>query len=253
MTGLSSTKSSTSDSSLTSSSGVAATGSSNPRASNVGSSTTTSNPASTTAVAKSGSSSAPIGAIVGGAVGGVAIIALFALGLVLLLRKRRHHQVPGSNPYAPTHPPGANSSQQPPSQPAMQQHFQQPHPQPAPSSVIYAATAPVMDNRSSIAKPSPVSTAQPVYGPTTAGSPPPQSQSPGAIPPAYQAANTSANSAATMQPTSPTTPDAAHQQRPGSYANPGYQNQVQPGYHQPDSHYYEMPTVKSDRELRELA
>lgn len=255
MTSSSSTRSSTSDSSLTSSLGEAATDTSNSRASNVGSATTSSNPASTTAAARSGGSSAPIGAIVGGVVGGVAVIALFALGLVLLLRKRRHQQGQGSNQYNAIYPAGGNSSQQPPSQPAMQQQFQQPHPQPTSSPAIYAATAPVMDNRSSIAKPSPVSTVQPVYGPTTAGSPPPQSQSPGAIPPAYQATNTNTNTnpAAATQPISPTTPDAPQQQRPGSYANPGYQSQVQPAYHQHDGHYYEMPTVKSDRELRELA
>lgn len=256
MTSLSSTRSSTSDSSLTSTLGEAATGTSNSRASNVGSATTSSNPASTTAAARSGGSSAPIGAIVGGVVGGVAVIALFALGLVLLLRKRRHHQGQGSDQYTAIYPAGGNPSQQPPSQPAMQQQFQQSHPQPTPSPAIYAAAAPVMDNRSSIAKPSPVSTAQPFYGPSTAGSPPPpQSQSPGAILPAYQATNTntSTNPAAATQPISPTTPDAPQQQRPGSYANPSYQNQVQPAYHQHDGHYYEMPTVKSDRELRELA
>lgn len=250
-----SSKSSTSDSSsLTSSFGIEATSSSAPRASNVGSTTTTSsNPASTTAVARSGSSSAPIGAIVGGVVGGVAVIALFALGLVLLLRRRSRHQGPAGDPYTPMNPPGANPSQQPPSQPAMQQQFQQPHLQPAPSPASFPAAAPVFDNRSSIAKPSPVSTTQPVYSPTAAGSPPPQSQSPGAIPPAYQATNTSTTSPAATQRISPTTPDAPQEQRPGSYANPGYQDQVQPAYHQHNGHYYEMPTVKSDRELRELA
>ncbi|KAI7781577.1 hypothetical protein LA080_014610 [Diaporthe eres] len=250
-----SSKSSTSDSSsLTSSFGVEATSSSAPRASNVGSTTTTSsNPASTTAVARSGSSSAPIGAIVGGVVGGVAVVALFALGLVLLLRRRRSHQAPASDPYTPMNPPGANPSQQPPSQPAMQQQFQQPHLQPAPSPASFPAAAPVFDNRSSIAKPSLVSTTQPVYSPTAAGSPPPQSQSPGAIPPAYQATNTSTTSPAATQRISPTTPGAPQEQRPGSYANPGYQDQVQPAYHQHNGHYYEMPTVKSDRELRELA
>lgn len=189
------------------------------------------------------SSSPPIGAIVGGVVGGVAVIALFALGLVLLLRKRRRRQGPGSDPYAPIHPPGGSASQHPPPQPEMQQHFQQPHVQPA----SFAATPPVMANRSSIAKPSPVSTAQAVYSPTIAGSPPPQSGSPGAIPPAYQAASTNASPAPAAQSISPTTPDASLQ------ANPGYHDQAQPAYHQHNGHYYEMPTVKSDRELRELA
>lgn len=253
MSGLSSKLSTSDSSSLTSSLGVAATSSSGPGASNVGSTTASSNPASVTAAAKPGSSSAPIGAIVGGAVGGVAVIALFALGLVLLLRRRRHHQDPASDPYAPINPPGGNPSQHPPPQPAMQQQSQQPQPQPAPPPTSFAATAPVMDNRSSIAKPSPVSTTQPVYSPTAAGSPPPQSQSPGAIPPAYQATNTSTSLPAATQRISPTTPDAPQEQRPGSYAHTGYQDQVQPAYHQHSGHYYEMPTVKSDRELRELA
>lgn len=256
ISGLSS-ESSTAGSSRTSSLGISATGSGSPQASSVGSAATSSNPQSTAAVAKSGSSSAPIGAIVGGVVGGVAVIALFALGLVLLLRKRRHHQGPGSDPYSSINAPGGNPSQQPPSQPAMQQQFQQPYLQQAPPPAGYVATPPVVDSRSSIAKPSPVSTVQAVYGPTIAGSPPPQSppqsQSPGPIPPAYQAANVDANSAPATHRISPTTPDAPQQQRPGSFANPGYHEQAQPAYHQHDGHYYEMPTVKSDRELRELA
>lgn len=195
------------------------------------------------------SPSPPIGAIVGGVIGGVAVIALFALGLVLLLRKRRRRQGPGSDPYAPIHPPGGSASQHPPPQPEMQQHFQQPHVQPA----SFAATPPVMGNRSSIAKPSPISTAQAVYSRTMAGSPPPQSGSPGAIPPAYQAASTNASPAPAAQSISPTTPDAPLQQRPGGQANPVYHDQAQPAYHQHNGHYYEMPTVKSDRELRELA
>ena len=258
MTGLSSKPSTSDSSSLTSSLGIAATGSGGPQASSVASATTSSgNRPSTTAVAKPGSSSAPIGAIIGGVVGGVAVLALFALGLVLLLRKRRHHQGPGSEPYTSINAPGGNPSQQPPPQPAMQQQFQQPHIQPAPPPTSYVATAPVMDSRSSIAKPSPVSTAQSVYGQTTAGSPPPQSppqsQSPGSIPPAYQATNIDANSAAAIQRILPTTPGAPQQQRPGSYANPAHHDQAQPAYHQHDGHCYEMPTVKSDRELRELA
>lgn len=241
-----SSESSTSDMSLTSGLGIDNIGSGGR-----GPTTTTTTPGSSTTTPvppptpdpTPPSSSPPIGAIVGGVVGGVAVIALFALGLVLLLRKRRRRQGPGSDPYAPIHPPGGSASQHPPPQPEMQQHFQQPHVQPA----SFAATPPVMANRSSIAKPSPVSTAQAVYSPTIAGSPPPQSGSPGAIPPAYQAASTNASPAPAAQSISPTTPDASLQ------ANPGYHDQAQPAYHQHNGHYYEMPTVKSDRELRELA
>jgi hypothetical protein len=135
----------------------------------------------------------------------------------------------------------------------MQQQFHQSHLQPAPSPAGYAVAAPVMGNRSSIAKPSPVSTDQPIYDPNAAGSPPPPSQSPGTIPPAYQATNTNAIPAAATQSISPSIHDTPQQQRPGSYANPGYHDQAQPAYHQHEGHYFEMPTVKSDRELRELA
>lgn len=240
MNGLSST--STLDSSSTSSYSLGAS-----RSSTTSSPTTSSSSMPTTPPPpKSTNSSAPIGAIVGGVVGGVAVIALFALGLVLLLRRRRqqhHDQGPGHDPYAPIHSPGANQPQHPQSQPAMQQHFQQPHLQPAP----------VMGNRSSIAKPSPVSTAQPIYDPAAAGSPSPQNQSLGTIPPAYQATSTNASPAAAAQSISPTIPDTPQQQRPESYAQPGYQEQVQPVYHHQEGHYFEMPTVRSDRELRELA
>lgn len=239
MNGLSST--STSDSSSTSTYSLGT-----PRTPTTSSTTTSSSMSSTPPPPKPTNSSPPIGAIVGGAVGGVAVIALFALGLVLLLRRKRqqhHHQGPGHDLYAPTNSPGSNPPQHPQSQPAMQQQFQQPHLQPAP----------VMGNRSSIAKPSPVSTARPIDDPTAAGSTPPQSQSLGTIPPAYQATNTNASPAAAAQSISPPIPDTPHQQRPESYANPGYQQRAQPVYHHQEGHYFEMPTVKSDRELRELA
>lgn len=247
-----SSKSSTSSSSDSSSTSASSTNTS--RTTTTGSTTTSSDSATPPGPGPT-DSSAPIGAIVGGAVGGFAVIALFALGLVLLLRRRRHHhQGPGNDPYGPIIPPGSNPSQHLPSQPAMQQQFQQPHLQPAPFPAGYAVTAPVMDNRSSIAKPSPVSTAQPVYVPTAAGSPPPPSQSPGIIPPAYKATDINANHAAATQSIPPTVPDAPQQQRPESYANPGYHGPVQLAYHQHEgAHYFEMPTVKSDRELRELA
>lgn len=138
----------------------------------------------------------------------------------------------------------------------MQQVFHVPHLQPAPSSAGHAVTAPVMDNRSSIAKPSPLSTlaAQDIYTPTVAGSPPPPSQSPGIIPPAYQATNTGVGPAPATQSVLPTVLDGPQQQGPESYANPGCHGPVQPAYHQHEGgHYFEMPTVKSDRELRELA
>lgn len=140
----------------------------------------------------------------------------------------------------------------------MQQPFQPPRLQPAPSPAGYATAAPVaapvVDNRSSMAKPGPVSTAQHIYTSTAAGSPPPPSQSPGVIPPAYQATNNNVGPAAAIQGVSPAVPDGPQQQRPESYASAGYHGPVQPAYHQHEGgHYFEMPTVKSDRELRELA
>jgi hypothetical protein len=237
----SSPRPSSSASSSTGAPGLAVTGSGTPKASESGSSTT-----------QPARSSAPIGAIVGGVVGGMAVVVLFALGLVLLLRRNRQHKRPSSGP-----------PQDPPQPPAQHNFFQQPHMQHAPPQAQggYAVAAPVMDNRGSITKPRPVSTAQPAYGPAlaAAGSPPPQSQSqspsPGTIPPAYQATNANAGLAAAAPSTSPTVPETPtlRQQRPESHANPGYPVQVQPAYQQPESHYFEMPTVKSDRELRELA
>ncbi|KAG8159283.1 hypothetical protein KVR01_010944 [Diaporthe batatas] len=242
--------------SSTSTSVSSTSASSTSRLSTTGSTTTSNNP-TTPPAPNSTNSPASIGAIVGGAVGGVAVIALFALVLVLLLRRRRHHhhhQGPANDPYGPIMSPGGNPSQQPPSQPEMQQPFQPPHLQPVPSSAGYAATAPGADNRSSIAKPSPVSTAQHIYTSTAAGSPPPPSQSPGIIPPAYQATNTNVGPAPTTLSVSPTVLDGPQQQIPESHANPGHHVPVQPAYYQHEGgHYFEMPTVKSDRELRELA
>lgn len=257
--GLSSESSSTSVTSLRSSSDVSATSSSIMRASSIGPATTSSSPSSTTAAATSGGSLAPIGAIVGGVVGGVAVIALLALGLVLLLRRRRHPQGPGSDPHTSMNPPGGYPSQPPPSLPAMQQQFQQANLQPAPSPASYVTTAPLLDSRSSIAKLSPTSPTPAVYDPTISSSPPSQSQSPGPILPAYQATNTITSAAAATaasQGVSPTTCDAPQQQRPGTDVNQGYHSQMQPAHHQQQQHgghYFEMPTAKSDRELRELA
>ncbi|KAJ0116113.1 hypothetical protein J7T55_005059 [Diaporthe amygdali] len=250
----SSSSSSTSISSHTSSLDVEKTPSSITQTSSATTAAVRSNPTITTAAARSGSSSAPIGAIVGGVVGGVAVLALFTLGLVLLLRRRRHHQGPGSDQHNSTNPAGGFASQPPPSQPAMQQQFQQPNFQPAPSTVSYVTTAPPLDNRSSIAKPSPINTTQAVYDPTTTGSPPPQSHSPGPALPAYQATNTNVNTTPASQTTSLITHDAPQQQRPGVGVYQDYHSQVQPAHQQQNGdRYYEMPLTKSDRELRELA
>lgn len=134
--------------------------------------TTTSSSASpsttTHSAANSRGSSTPVGAIIGGTIGGVAVVALFVLGLVFLLRRRQRN--PGSDEHsnakqAPIEQPGGYPPELPPSQPLEG------------STTGRASVVPDVDNRSSIQKPG-----YSVYNPSMASplsSPPLHSQGPG--------------------------------------------------------------------------
>ncbi|KAJ9415094.1 hypothetical protein FOXG_14577 [Fusarium oxysporum f. sp. lycopersici 4287] len=90
------------------------------------------------------SKSTPVGAIVGGVVGGVALIGLIGLGAVCLLRRRKSKPEPASAPVQPV-----MAQQQPPPPPApmnqnpypQQQHYQ-PAVQPYPDHSMAASPAP---------------------------------------------------------------------------------------------------------------
>lgn len=217
--------------------------------------TRASNAASTTtgSAATSKGSSVPIGPIVGGVVGGVAVIALFALGLVFLLRRRRRSPGPNGDPSAQNA--AVNQSGDNPPQPAMQQQYQQPYFQPpADPATGYAAVATGMDNRSSIQKPGySYNVTNSMYDPSMAtsspGSPPPQGQSPpGQGLPTYQVSN-----ASVVTPTE-TTHSASQLQSTGPGVTQAHQDPSHPAYQQHSgANYYEMSTDAADRELRELA
>lgn len=231
------------------------------RSSSAASDTSASSPTTSvlTSATKSGGSSTPIGAIVGGAVGGVAVIALFALGLVFLLRRRRRSSGQNGGPSAqqpPIDQPGGYPAQPPSGPQAMQQYQQSSFQPPVDPATGYAVAAHGMDNRSSIQKPGyNYNATQSMHDSSMAsppGSPPPQSQSPGSMLPAYQASNTSTYA---MTPQSETAYGTPQNQGTNPGVTPAHQNPVQPVYQQQQGsgNYYEMPTDPADRELRELA
>ncbi|ROW02850.1 hypothetical protein VSDG_01673 [Cytospora chrysosperma] len=254
----SSGESSSSASSLQTSLDAASTTTTSTRTSSSISDSFASSPTSSasTPATKSQGSSTPIGAIVGGVVGGVAVIALFALGLVFLLRKKR--RAAGGRPNAeqpPMDQPGGYPPQPPQGQPPMQQYQQSSFQPPVDPATGYAAGAHGLDNRSSIQKPGyNYNATQSMHDSSMGsppGSPPPQSQSPGSMLPAYQVSNTSSYA---MTPQSETAYGAPQNQATGPGAAPAHQNSAQPVYQQQSGgNYYEMPTEPADRELRELA
>ncbi|ROV89493.1 hypothetical protein VPNG_10158 [Cytospora leucostoma] len=198
----------------------------------VSSSTRGSDPATstlTTSTPTSRSSPAPIGAIVGGVVGGIAVIALFALGLVFLLRRRRRDPGPKGNQTAQQtslSQSGGYPHQPPPSQPAMQHQYlqhssQQPPLDPATGGF---AAAPATYDRDSIQKPGfKYNVTHSMYDPSMTSppdSPPSHGQHPASALPGYHVSTTSTS--------------AVDRQHPGA-------------------HRYEMSTEPSDGELGELA
>lgn len=145
---------------------------------------------------------------------------------------------PGPPPMAGAGPPPPPSGGYPPPQPAMDQQWQPPPPAFQPG---FGAG----DPHASVQKPPYDVKTTSVYAPTLSspGSPPPQHQSPS---PGYQSGPISPPlqpSQGTVSPTEPVFQDS------GVGPNQGFQQHHQHG----SGSYYEMPAVRADGELRELA
>ncbi|KAJ4388782.1 hypothetical protein N0V93_006242 [Gnomoniopsis smithogilvyi] len=226
--------------------------------------TSTSNPSSTpsspSATASPTSTSAakaslPIGAIAGGAVGGIAVIAILILGLVFICRrtsKNRNYNdaqnggmQPGQPPINGGPPPGGY-----PTQSAMEQQWQSPPPAFQPGfGMVDNNSNNSANNRASIQKhPYDLKSTSSAYDPSLSlpGSPPPPNQGPS---PGYE-------------PSTVTPPLAQGQGLGASPTEPVFQaSGTGPNYgiqqHQPQQYntgtYHEMPSMRGDGELRELA
>ncbi|KAK4219443.1 hypothetical protein QBC37DRAFT_135895 [Rhypophila decipiens] len=235
-----------------------------------------------------GGSSTPLGAIIGGAVGGVAALALIGFGIFFLVRqnnKRKANIAPATAaaaapPSGPGSPggPGPDPASPAGTTPAMAQHGHQSYYDPTGAGFAH------LDPRASIAKP-PYGFDQGVSPPA---SPPPPGQSPGAVysntpspppgQPGYPQQGYGQQQAGAYSPQGQYPPQTAAYAQPGQYSpqqqqqQPGqgfpfaqgqpqqqqlpYQayNQHQPQQQQQQQQFvHELPTQRGDGEVRELA